>query len=63
MRGKRTLLVLNNADSLKENADLIGALNGLGAGHARLACEVNGEVVPPATGTLQTVFANSEKIA
>jgi putative transposase len=27
-----------------ENADLVGAINVLRAGHARLACEVNGEV-------------------
>jgi putative transposase len=29
---------------LAENADLVGAINILRAGHARLACEVNGEV-------------------
>jgi putative transposase len=28
----------------EENADLVGAINVLRAGHARLACEVNGEV-------------------
>ena len=28
----------------QENADLVGAINVLRAGHARLACEVNGEV-------------------
>jgi len=27
-----------------ENADLVGAINVLRAGHARLACEVNGNV-------------------
>jgi putative transposase len=27
-----------------ENADLVGAINVLRAGHARLACQVNGEV-------------------
>jgi len=27
-----------------ENADLVGAINVLRAGHARLACEVNGDV-------------------
>ena len=34
-----------------ENADLNGAINILRAGHARLACEVNGAVMPSATGT------------
>ena len=34
-----------------ENADLVGAINVLRAGHARLACEVSGEVMPPAAGT------------
>ena len=34
-----------------ENADLVGAINVLRAGHARLACEVSGVVMPPATGT------------
>ncbi|WP_189467651.1 RNA-guided endonuclease InsQ/TnpB family protein [Litchfieldella qijiaojingensis] len=35
----------------EENADLVGAINVLRAGHARLACEVSGEVMPPAAGT------------
>jgi putative transposase len=34
-----------------ENADLVGAINVLRAGHARLACEVSGAVMPPAAGT------------
>ena len=34
-----------------ENADLNAAINILRAGHARLACEVNGAVMPSATGT------------
>ena len=34
-----------------ENADLVGAINVLRAGHARFACEVSGEVMPPAAGT------------
>jgi putative transposase len=34
-----------------ENADLVGAINILRAGHARLACEVSGEAMPPAAGT------------
>ncbi|MFB9145001.1 RNA-guided endonuclease InsQ/TnpB family protein [Halomonas alkalicola] len=33
------------------NADHIGAINVLRAGHARLACEVSGAVRPPAAGT------------
>ena len=35
----------------EENADLVGAINILRAGHARFACEVSGEVMPPAAGT------------
>ncbi len=33
------------------NADHVGAMNVLRAGHARLACEVSGAVRPPAAGT------------
>lgn len=35
----------------KENADLVGAINVLRAGHARLACQVNDAVMSSATGT------------
>ncbi|ANB02066.1 RNA-guided endonuclease TnpB family protein [Ectothiorhodospira sp. BSL-9] len=35
----------------EENADMVGAINVLRAGHARLACEVNGAVMPSAAGT------------
>jgi putative transposase len=35
----------------EEDADLVGAINVLRAGHARWACEVSGEVMPPAAGT------------
>ncbi len=35
----------------EEDADLVGAINILRAGHARLACEVSGAVRPPAAGT------------
>ncbi len=35
----------------EENADVVGAINILRAGHARLACEVSGAVRPPAAGT------------
>jgi putative transposase len=34
-----------------ENADLTAAINILRAGHARLACRVNGAIMPSATGT------------
>ena len=35
----------------KENADLVGAINVLRAGHARFACEVNAAVMASAAGT------------
>ena len=35
----------------EENADLVGAINVLRAGHSRFACEVSGAVMPPAAGT------------
>jgi len=35
----------------EENADAVGAINVLRAGHARLACEVSGAGMPPAAGT------------
>ncbi|MHB1943363.1 MAG: RNA-guided endonuclease InsQ/TnpB family protein [Acidiferrobacteraceae bacterium] len=35
----------------KENADVVGAINVLRAGHARFACEVSGAAMPPAAGT------------
>ena len=39
------------ACGVKENADLVGAINVLRAGHAQFACEVSGAVRPPAAGT------------
>ena len=39
------------ACGFEENADLVGAINVLRAGHARLACEVSGAAMPPAAGT------------
>jgi putative transposase len=33
------------------NADVVGAINVLRAGHARIACEVNGAAMPSAAGT------------
>lgn len=35
----------------EENADVVGAINVLRAGHARFACEVSGALMPPAAGT------------
>jgi len=35
----------------EENADLVGAINVLRAGHALFACEVSGAAMPPAAGT------------
>jgi putative transposase len=35
----------------EENADLVGAINVLRAGHARFACEVSGATMSPAAGT------------
>jgi transposase len=35
----------------EENADMVGAINVLRAGHARFACAANGAVMPPAEGT------------
>jgi putative transposase len=35
----------------EENADVVGAINVLRAGHARFACEVSGAVMPSAAGT------------
>ena len=35
----------------EENADVVGAINVLRAGHARFACEVSGAIMPPAAGT------------
>jgi putative transposase len=37
--------------SFEENADVVGAINVLRAGHARFACQVSGATMPPATGT------------
>lgn len=38
----------------EESADVVGAINVLRAGHARLACEVSGAVMPPAAGTCRS---------
>ena len=42
-----------------ENADLNAAINILRAGHARLACQVNGAVMPSATGTHRSYLPHS----
>ncbi len=47
----------------KENDDLVGALNVLRAGHAQLAYEVSGALMPPVAGTLRTILAKSERTA
>ncbi|VDY05525.1 MULTISPECIES: RNA-guided endonuclease TnpB family protein [unclassified Thiomonas] len=39
------------ACGFEENADVVGAINVLRAGHARFACEVSGAARPPAAGT------------
>ncbi|MDF1484594.1 transposase, partial [Ramlibacter sp. H39-3-26] len=39
------------ACGFEANADVVGAINVLRAGHARFACEVSGAAVPPAAGT------------
>jgi putative transposase len=38
------------ACGFEQNADVVGAINVLRAGHARFACEVNGAVMPSAAG-------------
>ena len=42
-----------------ENADLNAAINILRAGHARLACQVNGAAMPSATGTHRSYLPHS----
>jgi putative transposase len=44
----------------EENADVVGAINVLRAGHARFACEVSGAVMPPAAGTLRSDSAAAQ---
>ena len=44
----------------EENADVVGAINVLRAGHARFACEVSGAVMPPATGILRSDSAAAQ---
>lgn len=43
----------------EENADVVGAINVLRAGHARLACEVNGAVMPSAAGTHRSDYSRA----
>ena len=39
------------ACGFETHADQVGAINIIRAGHARLACEVNGDLIPSAAGT------------
>jgi putative transposase len=43
----------------REHADLVGSINVLRAGHARIACEVSSEVRLPAAGTTPDRSAGS----
>ncbi len=43
-----------------ENADLTAAINILRAGHARLACQVNGAIMPSETGTHRSDLPHPE---
>ena len=43
----------------KEHADLVGSINIRRAGHARITCEVNGDVRPSAAGTTLGTMAGS----
>lgn len=47
----------------EENADHVGAINILRAGHARFACEVSGAVMPPAAGTRQGNYTEAFALA
>jgi transposase len=44
----------------EENADVVGAINVLRAGHARFACEVSGAAMPPAAGTHRSDFGSAQ---
>ena len=45
------------------HADQVGGINVLRAGHARIACEVSGERVPPAAGTLRSDPGTAQHLA
>ena len=47
------------ACGFEEHADLVGAINVLRAGYARLACEVSGAIMPPAAGTHRSEYGAS----
>jgi putative transposase len=51
------------ACGVEENADLVGAINILRAGHARFACEVSGVVELPAAGTHRSDSAATPCVA
>jgi len=44
----------------EENADLVGAINVLRAGHARFACEVSDVIKSPAAGTRRSDFGKAQ---
>ena len=50
------------ACGLKQHADWVGAINILRAGHARIACEVSGAVMPPAAGTPRSDWVRSSDL-
>ena len=45
----------------EENADRVGAIHVLRAGHARFACEVSGAAMPPAAGTRRSDSAPAQR--
>ncbi|MFB9846308.1 RNA-guided endonuclease InsQ/TnpB family protein, partial [Oceanisphaera arctica] len=47
------------ACGFEENADVVGAINVLRAGHARLACEVSDALMSPAAGTHRSELSAS----
>ncbi|GGE72151.1 putative transposase [Paenalcaligenes hominis] len=47
---------------VEENADEVGAINVLRAGHAQFACEVSGAVMPPAAGTHRSDSGTAQRL-
>ncbi|MEZ2720756.1 RNA-guided endonuclease InsQ/TnpB family protein [Paenalcaligenes hominis] len=47
---------------VEENADVVGAINVLRAGHVRFACEVSGVVMPPAAGTHRSDSGTAQRL-
>src|SRR5690606_39113258 len=50
------------ACGVKENADVVGAIIVLRAGHAQFACEVSGAVMPPAAGTHRSDSGTAQRL-